>query len=56
MAYDGTITLTTALTFAEQHEDLTITATLRFQSCTIETCDLPARLTFSLPMTFRPFA
>ncbi|MGI8854348.1 MAG: protein-disulfide reductase DsbD domain-containing protein [Thermomicrobiales bacterium] len=56
MAYDGTITLTTALTFAEQREDLTITATLHVQSCTMDACDLPARLTFSLPMTFQPFA
>jgi hypothetical protein len=56
MAYDGTIILTTALTFAEQRADLTVTATLHFQSCTMDACDLPARLTFSLPMTFRPFA
>lgn len=55
MSYNGTITLTTALTFAEQREDLTITASLRFQACTTEECYLPQRLTFTLPMTFQPF-
>ncbi|HEY8292971.1 MAG TPA: protein-disulfide reductase DsbD domain-containing protein [Thermomicrobiales bacterium] len=53
--YDGTITLTTALVFAEQREDLTITATLRYQACTTDECFLPERLTFTLPMTFQPF-
>ena len=53
--YDGTITLTTALAFAEQREDVTITATLRYQACTLDECFLPERLTFTLPMTFQPF-
>ncbi len=53
--YDGTITLTTALIFTEQREDVTITATLRYQACTTDECFLPARLTFTLPMTFQPF-
>jgi AhpC/TSA family protein/cytochrome c biogenesis DsbD-like protein len=53
--YDGTITLTTALTFTEQREDVTITATLRYQACTTGECFLPERLTFTLPMTFQPF-
>ena len=53
--YEGTVTLTTALTFTEQREDVTITATLHFQACTTEECFLPQRLTFALPMTFQPF-
>lgn len=55
MVYDGTITLETALIFSEQREDVTITATLGFQACTLDECYLPQRLTFALPMTFRPF-
>jgi len=53
--YDGTITLTTALVFTEQREDIAITATLRYQACTTDECFLPARLTFTLPMAFQPF-
>ena len=53
--YDGAITLTTALVFTEQREDITITATLRYQACTTDECFLPAHLTFTLPMTFQPF-
>ena len=53
--YDGTITLTTALIFTEQRENLTITATLHYQACTVDECFLPQRLTFRLPMTFQPF-
>jgi hypothetical protein len=53
--YDGTITLMTALIFTEQREDIAITATLRYQACTTDECFLPARLTFTLPMTFQPF-
>ncbi len=53
--YDGTITLATALTFAERREDVTITATLRYQACTTDECFPPQRLTFTLPMTFQPF-
>ncbi len=53
--YDGTISLSTALTFATQAEDTTITAILRFQACTNDECYVPQHLTFSLPMTFKPF-
>lgn len=53
--YEGAITLTTALTFVEQREDVTLTATLHFQACTTEECFIPERLTFTLPMRFRPF-
>lgn len=53
--YDGAITLTTALVFTEQREDVAITATLRYQACTKDECLLPTRLTFTLPMTFQPF-
>ncbi len=53
--YNGAITLTTALVFAGQREDVAITATLRYQACTKDECFLPARLTFTLPMTFQPF-
>lgn len=53
--YDGTITLTTALVFAEQRDDVVVAATLRFQACTMEECYLPDRLTFALPMRFQPF-
>ncbi len=53
--YDGAITLTAALIFTEQREDLTITATLHYQACTMDECLLPQRLTFTLPMTFQPF-
>ncbi len=53
--YDGAITLTTALIFTEQREDLTITAALHYQACTMDECFLPQRLTFQLPMTFQPF-
>lgn len=54
-AYSGQITLTTAVIFAEQREDVTLTATLRFQACTTEECFIPERLTFTLPLRFRPF-
>ncbi len=53
--YDGSITLTTALIFAEQRENVAITATLHYQACTTDECFLPERLTFTLPMTFQPF-
>ena len=54
-AYEGTLTLTTAITLTEQREDVTISATLRFQACTDEECFIPQRLTFALPLQFRPF-
>lgn len=54
-SYTGEFTLQTALTFAEQREDVTITAALRFQACTDEECFIPQRLTFALPLQFRPF-
>lgn len=54
-AYEGTLTITTALILAEQREDVTINATLRFQACTDEECFIPQRLTFALPLRFRPF-
>ena len=47
MAYEGEITLATAVIFAEQPEDVTISATLRFQACTTEECFIPQQLTFS---------
>jgi hypothetical protein len=53
--YTGALTLTTAVILAEQREDLTITATLRFQACTDEECFIPQRLTFTLPLRFRAF-
>jgi AhpC/TSA family protein/cytochrome c biogenesis DsbD-like protein len=56
MAYEGTITLSMAVIFTEQREDITLRATLRFQACTTEECFIPQRLTFALPMTFTPFA
>jgi len=55
LVYEGEVTLATALTFAEQREDVTIMATLHFQGCTTEECFIPERLTFVLPMQFRPF-
>lgn len=54
-AYSGQFTLTTAVTFTEQREDVTLTATLRFQACTTAECFIPERLTFTLPVRFRPF-
>jgi hypothetical protein len=53
--YEGSLTLTTAVVFTEQREDVTLTATLRYQACTAVECFTPRRLTFSLPMRFRPF-
>ena len=55
MAYAGEIMLATAIVFADQREDVTLTATLHFQACTTEECFLPQRLTFTLPMRFQPF-
>lgn len=54
-SYAGMLTLTTALILAEQREDLTIPVTLRFQACTDEACFIPQRLTFNVPLQFRPF-
>jgi nucleoside-diphosphate-sugar epimerase len=54
-SYAGTFTVHTALIFAEQREDVTITAMLRFQACTDTECFIPQRLTFALPLQFRPF-
>ena len=54
-SYAGTLTLATALILTEQREDLTIGATLRFQACTDDECFIPQRLTFTLPLQFRPF-
>ena len=54
-AYEGTLTLATAIVLAEQREDVTISATLRFQACTDEACFIPQRLAFALPLRFRPF-
>ncbi len=54
-AYAGTVTLATAVIFAEQREDITLTATLHFQACTAAECFIPQRLTFALPVQFRPF-
>ena len=48
-AYSGQFTLT------EQREDITLTATLRFQACTDAECFIPEQLTFTLPLQFRPF-
>ncbi len=53
--YTGVIALTTAVVFAAQTEDVTLTATLRFQACTTAECFIPERLTFALPMRFRAF-
>lgn len=55
MVYDGEITLATAVVFTEQRDDVIVTATLRFQACTMEACYLPERLIFALPMKFQPF-
>jgi hypothetical protein len=55
MVYAGEITLTTALVFAEQREDVTVTATLRYQACTTAECFIPQQLTFTLPMHYRTF-
>ncbi len=54
-AYNGQFIVTTAATFAEQREDITLTATLRFQACTDAECFIPEQLTFTLPLRFRPF-
>ena len=54
-AYSGQFMITTAVTFAEQREDITLTATLRFQACTDAECFIPEQLTFTLPLRFRPF-
>jgi len=54
-AYSGQFTLTTAVTLAEQREDVTLTATLRFQACTDVECFIPEQLTFTLPLRFRLF-
>jgi len=53
--YEGTVTLTTAVVFTDQQEDLTITATLDVQACTTAECFVPQTLTFTLPMRFRAF-
>ena len=53
--YGGEFTLTTAVTFNAAIEDVALTATLNFQACDDQECYLPARLTFTLPMRFRPF-
>jgi hypothetical protein len=55
LVYEGRLTLATGIIFAEQREDVIITATLRFQACIAEECFVPERLTFRLPMRFRPF-
>lgn len=55
LAYEGEIVLTTAVIFADQREDVTIGATLRFQACTTTECFIPQQLTFSLPMRVRAF-
>lgn len=54
-AYEGAFTLTTAVILAEQREDVTIAATLRFQACTDAECFIPQRLAFTLPLRFLPF-
>ena len=54
-SYTGEVTLTTAVVFAEQREDVTLTATLRFQACDDAECFIPEQLTFTLPMHFRAF-
>ena len=54
-SYADGLALTTALILTEQREDLMITATLRFQACTDDECFIPQRLTFTLPLQFRPF-
>jgi len=53
--YTGQVTLATAITFTAQQEVCTLTATLRFQACTVEECFIPEELTFTLPIQFRPF-
>jgi hypothetical protein len=55
LAYEGTIILATAVIFTEQREDVAITATLHVQACTTDECFIPERMTFTLPMQFRPF-
>jgi len=54
-SYTGTLTVATAVILAEQREDVTLDATLRFQACTDEDCFIPQRLSFALPLRFRPF-
>jgi len=54
-AYTGQVTLTTAVIFTAQGEDVVLTATLRFQACTAAECFIPEQLTFTLPLRFRPF-
>jgi len=54
-SYTGQVTLTTAIVFTAQSEDITLTATLRFQACTTEECFIPEQLSFTLPIQFRPF-
>jgi DsbC/DsbD-like thiol-disulfide interchange protein len=49
-AYTGTIALSTAVIFAEQRDDVAITAMLRFQACTTEECFTPQDLILTLPM------
>jgi hypothetical protein len=53
--YEEAVTLTTAVIFTEQREDVTLTATLRYQACTAEECLVPNHLTFTLPVRVRPF-
>jgi hypothetical protein len=51
----GQVTLTTAIVFTAQSEDITLTATLRFQACTTEECFIPEQLSFTLPLQFHAF-
>jgi len=53
--YVDALTLTAAVVLTDTQEDATITATLDYQACTADECLLPGRLTFTLPLTFRPF-
>ena len=54
-SYTGQVTLTTAIIFTAQSEAITLTVTLRFQTCTTEECFIPEQLTFTLPLQFRAF-
>ncbi len=53
--YEGAVTLSTAVVFTDQQEDLTVTATLDVQACTAAECFVPQTLRFTLPMQFRAF-
>ncbi len=55
MIYEDEIVLTTAVTFTDQQDDVTISAILDYQACTTDECFVPQTLRFTLPMRFHPF-